>query len=123
MVLQLEDRARVELGRIFAMTADGVENTTMPSRYIDKVWHEMLETPEDYQKFSLAEAGVIVGHSPIQGEGRVTWIPEYESRFGKLDPVWFTDENGTLQSDAFEKYLNGDEVWGSWDCGPIPTDE
>ncbi|NOK59850.1 MAG: hypothetical protein GFH27_549291n42 [Chloroflexi bacterium AL-W] len=114
----LKERATVELGRIFELATDGVENVTMPSRYIDSVWHDMLKEPASYEAFCKRVAGVVVEHTPAQGEGEITWVSSYEEKFGKLDSVWFTDEHGVLDNNLYETYLETGHVRASWDCTP-----
>lgn len=43
--------AKVELGRFFQMFAEGVEKLTMPSKYIDRIWHELIAEKETINGF------------------------------------------------------------------------
>ncbi|SHF34013.1 hypothetical protein SAMN05444392_11616 [Seinonella peptonophila] len=110
--------AKQELGRFFQMFADGVKGLTMPSKLIDLVWHGMQKT-EAYTSFCLENCGTLVQHAPIKGVGTVSWVKDYENRFGSLHPVWFMNENGRLDEQAYSEYeASGNWHRASWDCGP-----
>lgn len=114
----LKDRALEELGKLFALAAAGVPDLTMPSRAVDDVWHALLTDRGAYERFSMAACGRLIAHRPNQGEGAVAWTREHESRFGTLDPIWFTDQAGVLDRAAYEQYLGAGQFKASWDCSP-----
>ncbi|SEN02882.1 hypothetical protein [Lihuaxuella thermophila] len=111
--------AQIELGRFFQLFAEGVKGLNMPSRLIDSIWHKLYTDPAKYQNFCKEHGGVVVGHSPAKGEGAIHWIHEYEKRFGQLHPVWFMDDQGNLDENAYHEYLTtGEWTRASWDCTP-----
>ncbi|MGH8929332.1 MAG: hypothetical protein ACRDZO_01520 [Egibacteraceae bacterium] len=114
----LKARACAELGKLFQLAVDGVPALTMPSKAIDLVWHGMLHNREAYERFSIEACGRVVEHRSSRGAGPVTWVAEYEGRFGKLDPIWFTDDKSMLDTDAYDQYLATGQFKASWDCSP-----
>ncbi|EOO08755.1 hypothetical protein [Bacillus cereus] len=115
---ELVQEGTAELGKFLKMYSEGVSNLTMPSRFIDVIWHDMLENPEEYEAFSNKFAGMVVGHEPIVGEGKIEWVTNYEKRFGKLNSTWFMDQNGRFNKKAYEEYQKTGVWRASWDCGP-----
>ncbi|MGH8887303.1 MAG: hypothetical protein ACRDYX_19485 [Egibacteraceae bacterium] len=118
MAQLLKDRAQEELEKLFRLAAAGVTDLTMPSKAIDDVWHALLTERDAYERFSMAACGRVIAHRPNEGEGSVAWTREYESRFGMLDPIWFTDQSGVLDRAAYERYLDTGRFKASWDCSP-----
>jgi len=78
----------------------------------------MLEEHGKYETFCRETAGSFIEHLPGDGEGNITWIDAYEAKFGRLDPLWFTDEDGNLDHVAYEKYLRARGFEASWKCTP-----
>lgn len=121
--MEMSISAQLELGKFLQMFAEGVRNLTMTSGFIDEIWHKLMKDESKYRDFCSKYAGKHVGHVEDVGEGTVQWVYEYEKRFGSLHPLWFTDENGKLDLEAYEQYkLTG--IWErtSWRCRPIPGD-
>lgn len=118
----LESTAKVEIVKLFQMLKEGVKDLTMPSTYIDSVWHEMIDRPE-YQPFCMRHAAMNVIHDPASGEGEIKWVKEYEKRFGKLPQVWFMNRDGVVDFVSFEAY-NKTGRWekAKWDCIPKEDD-
>ncbi|MEU6233689.1 hypothetical protein [Kitasatospora sp. NPDC047058] len=48
----------------------------------------------------------------------MTWVAACEEAYGRLPEVWFTDENGTIDSAAHNRYQETGQVWASWKCSP-----
>lgn len=94
----------------------------MFSGAIDAYWHDQLGT-DGYTAFSLEHAGAVVGHSPVSGSGPVDWVAAYQEAYGPLPALWFTDERGRLDGDAFAAYIETGRVEASWNCGPEFTAE
>ncbi|TYR78270.1 hypothetical protein FZC66_20105 [Priestia megaterium] len=117
------EKAEKELGRYFELAVDGVENLGMPDNILDKVWHEKLENPEEYLKFCNNTVGCYIEHGQLMGEGEPSWIKNYEDKFGKLDPIWFTNDKGSFNEGAYNSYINTGKVKMSWNCNAIPLDE
>jgi hypothetical protein len=111
--------AKVELGKFFTLAFDGVPNMLMFSPLIDSVWHDLLKSEEEYSEFCNALGVPRPGHQPMNGAGKITWISEYEARFGKLDSVWFMRVDGSVFSDVEEAYRKTGDVVCSWDCGVV----
>lgn len=65
----------------------------------------------------------VLGHQASRGNGRISWIPDYEARFGKLPAVWFADATGTVDQTAYATYCTTGEVFHSWDCTPAGDDD
>ena len=110
-------KAKAELAKVFNMSAQGIE-IEMFSMAIDAVWHEMLQEPENYKKFCIESCGGLVGHQETKGYGIMTFVESYEARFGKLDNIWFIDQHGVFNHEAWEQYLETGLVEASWKCGP-----
>ncbi|MFC7442597.1 hypothetical protein [Laceyella putida] len=115
--------AEEELGRFFQLFGEGVKELSMPSGFIDSVWHRLLKCQTKYKAFCLQTVGKEVGHAQDSGEGRVPWVRDYEKRFGSLHPVWFMDAHGNLDQIVYNEYkATGEWTRGSWRCRPIPGD-
>lgn len=112
-----------ELARFFAITAENAEMCPMFSSYIDQTWHTLLSTPDSYARFSREACGQVLGHQGSQGEGRISWVSDYEARFGKLSPLWFSDVTGTIDQTADAAYRAMGEVFRSWDCTATTNDD
>lgn len=115
--------ALTELARFFAVAADSSEMCPMFSGYIDQVWHTLLATPHLYAEFSRKACDQVLEHQASQGEGRISWVPDYEARFGKLPPLWFADATGVVDRTAHAAYHATGEVFRSWDCSPETGDD
>lgn len=111
-----------ELARFFAVAADSTQMCPMFSTFIDQAWHALLATPGSYAQFSREACGQVLGHQESLGEGRIPWVCDYETRFGKLVALWFADVTGTVDQTAYATYRETGEVFHSWDCNPV-TDE
>ncbi|MEN9405179.1 MAG: hypothetical protein RLY47_138 [Candidatus Parcubacteria bacterium] len=114
--------ASAELSRFFQVAhqfqAEGL-SAPMPAGFMDEHWHGLLKDEKTYTAFCVDVVGVPVKHVSLKGEGRLPWVAAYEARFGKLDPVWFTDSSGKLDHEAYQRYLDSGEVIASWDCEPL----
>lgn len=76
-----------------------------------------------YAHISKDACGQVVGHQVNLGDGRISWISDYEARFGKLPPMWFADAAGTVDQAAYATYCATGEVFHSWDCSPAGDGE
>lgn len=76
----------------------------MFSACIDQAWHTLFSTPDSYAQFSRDACGQILGHQASLEDGRIPWVPDYETRFGKLPPLWFADASGTVDQTAYAAY-------------------
>jgi hypothetical protein len=114
--------ALTELARFFAVAAASTQMCPMFSTYVDQAWHTLLTTPDSYAQFSREACGRVLSHQASLGEGQISWVPDYEARFGKLAALWFADATGTVDQTAYATYRATSEVFHSWDCNPT-TDE
>jgi hypothetical protein len=121
--LDQEDLAMRELGRYFQVAeahhaaTGGVSR--MPACLVDQAWHELLNDALALQvviEGSLGE-GATVDHVPASGYGVIEWVGLYEEMFGELPVIWFTAADGTVDTQALERYLAGGPVILKWDCG------
>lgn len=112
-----KELAKTELKKAFQLSTEGVD-VKMFSKYIDKVWHEMADNPEEYERFCLESCGQIITHSQQSGEGVVDFVQIYEERFGKMPDVWFMDEEANLNIENFVNHLEGRQTISGWDCTP-----
>jgi hypothetical protein len=130
-----QETLRDELSRFFkvaqAEAAAGRNECMMPACPVDEYWHELLELPEEYEKFCLESVGVYVEHvndyekyPHFRGSGVLVWVPTYERLFGKLPAIWFADSAGTIDWDNYAPYSKefGSELVqdakASWVCSP-----
>jgi len=113
--------AHDELSRFFAIAADAEDITTMkmPRGAVDALWHSYLAYPSEYIRFTAQHAGVYFEHMAGNGHEEMTWVSEYERRYGKLPKVWFTDDAGVFDEQAYADYMSKGKLIASWDCGPI----
>jgi hypothetical protein len=118
---KVTERAEQELGRFFTLAGLGVSNLKMPAGAIDEVWHQKLKNHEQYSSFCNETAGSFVQHAPAKGYGELEWVSDYEQRFGKLDPAWFTNKEGKIDQPKYAAYLKDGKVSMEWDCVPIMT--
>lgn len=95
----------------------------MFSACIDQAWHILFSTPDSYAQFSRDACGQILGHQASLEDGRIPWVPDYETRFGKLPPLWFADASGTVDQTAYAAYRATGEVFHSWDCHPTTNED
>jgi len=121
-MIQVQQEALMELGKFFQLAADGVEGLNMPSQFIDRAWHSLIENKEAYEQFCIETCGKLIEHDPTAGEGLIGWVPAYEARFGKLPKSWFQNDQGMVDERAYRDYLNTGKWYAGWDCGPVvPT--
>ncbi|WP_030299067.1 hypothetical protein [Streptomyces katrae] len=117
---------RTELARFLTIAGQrhraGYKLPEMFSGAIDAFWHEQLDAPT-YDAFSTEHAGAVVGHNPTSGSGAIEWVAAYEEAYGPLPAVWFTDERGRLDGEAFAAYRESGRVEASWNCGPEFAEE
>ncbi|MBT2676630.1 hypothetical protein J7E95_38780 [Streptomyces sp. ISL-14] len=115
-----------ELGRFFTVSArrftEGHIAPEMFSTAIDAEWHRLLKSPE-YTEFSQAHAGQVLGHVPVKGSGEIGWVSAYEAAYGKLPEVWFTREDGSVDTEALNRYQETGIVVAEWDCTPTGGDD
>jgi hypothetical protein len=95
----------------------------MFSPCIDQAWHTLLAAPDSYAQFSREVCGRILGHQASMGNGRISWVSDYEARFGSLPLLWFADASGTVDQTAYATYRETGEVFHSWDCNPTTDDD
>ncbi|MQS11737.1 hypothetical protein F7Q99_05390 [Streptomyces kaniharaensis] len=116
----------VELGRFFTIAArlfdTGQAAPQMFSTAIDVAWHRLLEDPEAYTAFTTRHAGRCLGHSPVRGQGFISWVTAYKEAYGPLPQIWFTGADGTVDTKALARYRQTGRVWAEWDCSPVPGD-
>ncbi|MEK4758634.1 hypothetical protein NSS69_11905 [Macrococcus sp. FSL W8-0367] len=115
-----KELAEVELKKFFSLL-DSEQEYYMPRCVVDKVWHEKLKDEEEYKKFCMNYSKSYVKHEENKGKGDIPWVSKYENKFGKLAPVWFTNEEGDLLNDTYERYIKEGEIHLEWDCVPIMT--
>src|SRR5262249_52266379 len=115
--------ALIELARFFAVAADSAEMCPMFSSYIDQAWHTLLSTPRVYAQFSREARGKVFKPQASQGEGRISWVSDYETRFGNPPPLWFADATGAVDQTAYAAYHATGEVFHSWDRTPEKDDD
>ncbi|MFD7449444.1 hypothetical protein [Kitasatospora sp. NPDC059827] len=116
-----------ELGKFFAIAGRllgaGRAAPQMFSTAIDAVWHQLLEDPAGHAAFAAHHAGRVLGHSPVKGQGFISWTTAYEEAYGPLPQIWFTDATGTVDVEALASYRETGQVWAEWDCSPAPGDD
>ncbi len=111
--------AHTELEKVFHLSNSGIK-VEMFSKAIDSVWHDMLKNKEEYKDFCNKTIGRYIKHIKAPDFGEITFTSEYEKRYGKLDSIWFMDENGKIDITLQSKYKNSDTIVASWDCSPEP---
>lgn len=124
-VLALPQTALNELSKFFALAADQpTSRMEMFSPAVDAVWHTLLERPVEYAEFCrAATGGARVDHDSAKGLGDISWIPDYESKYGPLNDVWFMDEHGRLDESLRSAYRGSGNVITAWDCNPAVVEE
>lgn len=114
--------ARQELEKFFQVAAvrqQENKKTGMPACYLDTFWHQFLEKPVEYARICTEAVGAPVDHIPYNGEGPWEWISDYESMFGSLSPIWFTDLDGIFNGPMYMEYVETGIVKASWNCSPL----
>ena len=114
--------AREELKKFFVVGAvrhkEG-EYTGMPACYLDTFWHRLLkEQPEEYERICSESVNELVDHISYNGEGPWEWVSCYETMFGSLSPIWFTDPDGIFNGPMYVEYMETGVVKASWNCSP-----
>ncbi|USK57370.1 hypothetical protein LIS82_13300 [Cytobacillus solani] len=121
---KLKERAEEELSKFFVLAGNGVNDLKMPKGIIDEVWHEKLNDQESYTQFCNNTAGCYVEHIKEEGKGNLSWVTNYEEKFGKLDSTWFMDKQGQVNKEKLDNYSKSGKVSMEWGCGPImPTQD
>src|SRR4051812_45550930 len=122
MQTAVKQTALVELGKFINLCSEGVKNLVMPSAFVDNVWHGLIHDEEKYKDFCHQHADSVIKHLEDKGEGTVQWVKDYEERYGSLHPVWFMNDKGEINNQAYTQYLNSG-IWerASWRCRPKPT--
>lgn len=112
-------QATVELSKAFSIAKDG-HKLEMFSGALDAVWHDLVAR-DDLTYANLCDnfVGADVIHHQEAEEGLVTFIPEYERRFGPLPLIWFLDERWQFQSAQHAEYTRLGTVHASWNCRPL----
>lgn len=115
--------AKEELKKYFSLQ---YENAVMFSKYIDEVWHDLIENHQaEYVELSTSACGMIVSHVAIANHGNPTqeilWIDEYEKRYGELPEIWFMDKDGTVDENVYTEYKKSNRVILHPDSLLIPT--
>ncbi|HKX33391.1 MAG TPA: hypothetical protein VJ302_37280 [Blastocatellia bacterium] len=111
-----------ELGKFFSTAKRYTERTGkpafMPVCIVDKVWHDLLNRPDEYLAFCNEVLGErrAIGHGPIKGTGPVEWVADYEAIFGDLPSIWCFRANGEHDAQAYEQYRKTGILYASWDC-------
>ena len=113
----MSHEAAKELGRAFAIAADG-HKVEMFSPFLDDHWHHMLSEPAVYTEFCNSTSGHYIHHVEGQQSGLVTFIAEYERRYGELSPHWFRDAEGEMDHVVYRKYKEDRIIYASWNCTP-----
>lgn len=111
-----------ELVRFFQVARAADSTCYMFSPYVDAYWHsEEANDPDGFAALCEREVGSRIEHRESQGEGPISWIKEYEARFGPLSEVWFMDVRGVIDRTLIERYQAGHGVYACWDCHPLPS--
>jgi hypothetical protein len=109
-----------ELGRFFQLARDNpLSPPEMWSPLIDLYWHTALKDDAKYKSLCRKNADTIIYHKEDAGFGEISWINEYERRFGALSSVWFQSREGRLDIELMEEYLWTGDIYASWDCRPL----
>lgn len=115
-----------ELGKFFIITAHRIDaGDTAPQMFsgaIDAAWHALVTDSAAHEAFAFRHAGRRLAHVESAGSGFISWVSAYEEAYGPLPEVWFTDANGTVNTEALARYRDTGEVRAEWDCSPAPGD-
>jgi len=135
-VQQHQAELTVELGRFFqvaSILADqgkAITEMVMPKGLVDEFWHER-ELMSDFSIFvsdwtqdEFTHINDYDQYPALKGFGPIPWIPLYEEMFGTMSSVWFMDEQGILDTEAYDRYLASkndhqkSDFQAAWNCGP-----
>ncbi|MEV7771286.1 hypothetical protein [Kitasatospora sp. NPDC086791] len=115
-----------ELGKFFTIAARQIDaGQTAPQMFsaaIDAAWHALAAAPGAHEAFTLQHAGRKLTHVESAGNGFISWVSAYEEAYGPLPEIWFTDANGTVNTEALGRYRDTGEVYAEWDCSPAGGD-
>ncbi|MFF7992424.1 hypothetical protein ACFZDG_21850 [Kitasatospora xanthocidica] len=115
-----------ELGKFFTITARRIDAgqaaPEMFSAAIDMAWHRLVNDPAAHEAFAVQHAGRRLTHVESAGVGFISWVSTYEEVYGPLPDIWFTDADGTVDTEAQARYREKGEVWAEWRCSPAPGD-
>ncbi|RKT19178.1 hypothetical protein BX285_3632 [Streptomyces sp. 1114.5] len=115
-----------ELGKFFTIAARRIDaGQTAPEMFsaaIDSAWHQLVGDPVAHDAFALRHAGRKLAHVESSGNGHIAWVSAYEEAYGPLPEIWFTDANGTVNTEALAHYRDTGEVYAEWDCSPAGGD-
>ncbi|MFF1904223.1 MULTISPECIES: hypothetical protein [unclassified Kitasatospora] len=114
----------VELGRFFRIAGQRFDaGQTAPEMFslaIDATWHVLAQNTQAHREFTIAHAGQELSHIAWAGHGHIAWVKAYEEAYGPLPEIWFTNADGTLNTEALAQYRETGTVVAEWDCGPKP---
>jgi len=116
------EAARAELRKFLALAELVDTPPQMFSELIDDEWHALLDDDAAYADLCNATVGHHVGHHKDAGHGVISWITDYHRQFGDLPPIWFADNNGFVDQDAYDLYRRTRTVTASWRCQPTTGD-
>jgi hypothetical protein len=117
--------ARLELARFLQIYKENPCPLEMWSPAVDNEWHRLIKKGDEYKTFCMGEVGEYVSHSEgrgFSGISSISWIQQYEKKFGELGLIWFQDQAGRTDVNLCEEYLWTGEVYASWDCHPVHPD-
>ncbi|MFF7458245.1 hypothetical protein [Kitasatospora sp. NPDC008115] len=113
-----------ELGKFFTIAARRIDaGKTAPQMFsaaVDSAWHALLADPAAHEAFTLRYAGRELVHVETRGFGPIAWVAAYEEAYGPLPEIWFTNADGTVNTEALTRYRESGTVTAEWDCGPKP---
>lgn len=113
--------AMKELSAFLELAVEMNKPLTMFSGYIDDAWHDLMKSPDLYNSFCEKIAKRPIEHIPSGNNNPIVdieWVKEYEAKYGTLNPLWFADENGVVDSISYEAYKQTGKIQASWKCKP-----
>ncbi|WP_234435091.1 MULTISPECIES: hypothetical protein [Streptomyces] len=115
-----------ELGKFFTIAAHRIDTgqaaPEMFSAAIDTAWHQLVDDPAAHEAFAVQHAGRRLTHVESAGVAFISWVSAYEQAYGPLPEIWFTNADGTVNTQALAHYREKGEVWAEWRCSPAPSD-
>jgi hypothetical protein len=136
---QLLDTAKLELVKYLQIFVVNPRRMGMLALFggtqpclVDEAWHQLTENATE---FCCSNLGEFVAHLKVEcPRETLAWVITYEKAHGHLPDVWFRNQEGSLDTESYNTYLQDylsrtrreddlPEIENSWRCSPGTAEE
>jgi hypothetical protein len=98
-----------ELSKFTALCYESEEPLPMFSSLIDNRWHVLIDNNHE----NLPIHDTTIRTSELT---KITWIKDYEKKYGKLHKAWFMDANFYFDFESYNKYIESGNIFSCYNC-------